>query len=266
MKRYRELLLSLLLIIIFPIYADDIQRADSAYKAGNYEEAIDLYSQIMDTQGISAGILYNQGNAFYKLGKDGEAIVCYERAKKLDPKNKSINQNLNFVSAKILEQNKGSLNGKAGNLEPDAETFFQSLYRLITIETKSNNWAVFAVMAFLLFLGGMALYMFTPNVLARKTGFFSGICFLGFTMIFVIFAYLGAHRYKSQQEAILMAFTTELLDQPSQDSQKVTSTLHRGTKLKILEETTDNKGEEWTKVKLNSSNVGWIKKENIEII
>ena len=255
-------------ILLFSLEANavDLSVADSAYRKNNFKEAATLYSQAIQQDGISAGLLYNLGNTYYKLGKDGEAMLCYERARKLDPGNKEINENLNFLRSKVQDANKGSLQGKAGNLNPDQETFIESIYRILTIETRSNSWAVFAVMAFILFLGGMAMYMFTPNVLARKTGFFSGITFLGFTVIFLIISYLGARQYNLRDEAILMNFTTELLEEADVNSAPSTVPLHKGTKLKILETKSGGDGTEWLKVKLNSENVGWVKKEGIEII
>lgn len=246
--------------------AVNLAEADSAYYNHNYEKAAAIYSETIEEEGISAGLLYNLGNCYYRLGRDGEAILSYERAKKLDPGNKMIIQNLDFLTSRVIDFNKGSLQGKAGNVEPDQETFIQSIYRKVAVDTKSNNWAILAVMAFILFMGSMGLYVFTPNVLARKTGFFSGLTFIGFTLIFLVFAYIGAHQYQKQEDIILMDFTTQLLQEADENSQPSTSPLHKGTKLKILESKKGQDGTVWLKVKLNSENIGWIKKEGIEII
>ena len=243
-----------------------IAQADSAYKQNNFEEAAALYARIVETQGVSAGLLYNLGNTYYKLGKVGEARLCYERAKKIDPSTPEINQNLEFLSMKVTDANKGSLKGTESNVDPDQESFIQGLYRLIAINHSSNGWAILAIIAFILFLGGLALYMFTPNVLARKTGFFSGLTFLGFTVIFLIFAYLGAHQFERQDEAVLLDFTTELLEQPQEGSKTTSSQLHKGTKLKVLEVKEGSDGTEWMKVRLNSNNVGWLKNSSVEVI
>ena len=261
-----------LLILIFAIAgcglgkAFDYAKADSAYLNKNYEEAVSLYSEAINREGVSAGLLYNLGNAYYSLGKDGEAMICYERAKKLAPGNTEINQNLNYLATKVTEANKGELKGKAGNVEPDQGSFLDNFYEMIAIDTQSNNWAVFAIMAFILFLCAMALYMFTPNVLARKTGFFSGLVFLGFTVVFIIFAFIGAREYTRADKAILMDFTTQLKDQPAETSKASSIPLHKGTKIMVLESKKGEDGNEWLKVKLNSDNVGWVKKEKLEII
>lgn len=260
------ILLYLVLAAFAKIEAYDFKAAEDAYKNNNFEEAVALYTKGMEEEGVSAGLLYDLGNCYYKLGNEGDAMLCYERAKKLDPGNDMINQNLHFLTSKITDANKGSLEGKSGNVEPDQEGFMDSVYRLIAIDSKSDNWGAFAVMAFVLFLGGLALYMFTPNVLARKTGFFSALVFLGFTVIFIIFAFIAASQYSRKDQVILMEFTTQLMEKPDAGSQKVSSPLHKGTKLQVLDTKTGSDGSEWLKVKLNSDNIGWIKKDNAEVI
>ena len=119
-------ILSIILLFvagIVPVNAFNVSKAEEAYKNKNYEEAVKLFSEIMEKEGVSAGLLYDLGNCYYQLGKDGEAVLCYERARKLDPQNEMINQNLNFLSNKVIEANKGELKGKNGNLEPDQESF-----------------------------------------------------------------------------------------------------------------------------------------------
>lgn len=246
--------------------AFDFTEADTAYRRNDFEKARAIYLQALQEEGVSAGLLFNLGNTYYRLGDDGEAILCYERARKLDPGNSRIRQNLDFLTTKVMDANRGSLHGKTGNIEPDQETFMESLYRMIAIDRSSNGWAIFAVMAFILFLGAAAMYVFTPNVLARKTGFFSGITFIGFTLIFIIFAFLAASEYKKQDKVILMDFTNELLLEPNENASSAGTTLHKGTKLQILETKKAADGTEWLKLKLNQENTGWLKKESVEVI
>lgn len=251
---------------VVPSFAFDSTAADQAYHDGNYELATALYSEAIANEGISAGMLYNLGNCYYKLDKEADAMLCYERASKLDPGNKLIRQNLDFLSGKVLDSNRGALQGKEGNVEPDAESFIDSVYRIIAIDHRSNGWAVFAVMAFILFVGALSLYTFTPNILARKTGFFSGLVFFGFTVIFIVFAFMAASKASRQDEAILMGFTTELLQRPEASAPKASTPLHKGTKIKILDVKKGVDGTEWLQVKLNSDNIGWVRKQDLEII
>ena len=53
------------------------------YKAGNYQEALDAFTQ--GEQADSANSLYNQGNALAKMQKTEQAIEAYEQALKKNP-------------------------------------------------------------------------------------------------------------------------------------------------------------------------------------
>lgn len=239
--------------------------ADSAYIKGEYQKASELYEDGIRLNGVSPEVLYNLGNTYLKLGKEGEARICYERALRLDPGNKTIASNLSFLEAKVNEANKGGQ--KEGNsLEPDELTAMQTLYKIIAVDRRSDSWGALAVMAFILFLGGLALYVFTPKVLARKTGFFSGIVFLFFSIVFLIFSIMAARRFETHDEAVLKTFSTELFQQPEAMSKPCCGPLYKGTKMKILEERKGKDGNEWLKVKVNSDNEGWIKLDDVEII
>lgn len=243
-----------------------IESADSAYSAGNYEEAVDLYNDVMQKEGSSAGLLYNLGNAYYKLGREGDAMLCYERAKKLDPGNSLIKQNLNFLATKILEANRGEAGSDKGKVDPDTESFLETLHRKIAADTHSNTWAVLAAITFLLFMAGACLYIYTSKVSLKKTGFFGGIICLGLTILFVIFMFIGAAHQAREDQAILMEFSTELLENPDTSAKKTSTPLHRGTKVQILEDSKGKDGSDWVKVRLNSETVGWVKKSTLEII
>ena len=70
------------------------QSGDSAYAADNFVLARELYTEAMKTGGSSAVLFYNLGNAYYRQGNLGKAIVNYERALKLDPTNADARENL----------------------------------------------------------------------------------------------------------------------------------------------------------------------------
>lgn len=267
MKTSHKIIL-ILAIILLPLhsFADAVKEAEEAYKKGDYENSVKLFQEVLKTQGTSAGLLFDLGNAYFKASDEGNARLCYERALKLSPGNPVIKENLQYVAEKINDQNVSDAAEMKKNVLPDSPSFIQSVYAKIAIDHNSNMWAVLGAISFLLFLGGLALYMFTPNVLARKTGFFSGIVFLAFSVCFLIFSYLSARHFNSKDQAILIEYTSQLLKEPLDGANPVSSTLHKGTKVEILEEKSGNDGALWYKVRLNSENIGWVKSQFLEVI
>ena len=269
-----KLLVTLMFIaagFLLAAYADPqakgLAEADRAYNAGQYQEAIAIYVAAMEMEGVSAPALYNLGNACLKAGEMGKAVLCYERAHRLDPSNKEIAGNLAYARAKVEDANRSELKGKNLSVTPDAPSFFMAIYDNVTTETSSDFWARLAAISFVLLLGACALYIFSANVVVRKTGFFTGIFFLLFCVVFLIFSFAAARRFNSSDAGIVTAYKVELLEEPGASSRPSSTPLTRGTKLDVLGDEVNSAGEvTWYKVRLNSDFVGWISASDFEII
>lgn len=248
-------------------YVAEVQCADSAYSAGRYEEAAEIYQSVVDRYGFTAPLLYNLGCSYYKSGNEGGARLAFERALRIDPSNSRIRRNLNYVSGRIEDANKAELKGRKGSVSPDPQGFFRRAVNHISGDTSSDVWAEFAAMAFILTLLAVAVYLFVENVRIRKFGFFSAIILLVFTVVFVIFAEMAASHYMSRDEAVVTAFKVTLTSDPHESDTTVGSPLVRGTKLEIEDTELNADGRiGWYKVKLNSSLSGWVEASQIEII
>jgi len=75
-------------------------KAKEAYDASKYEEAIRLWQSAGDHKDLSADVLYNIGNASYRLGSPGYAALYYRRALVKDPAHAEARQNLRFIERK----------------------------------------------------------------------------------------------------------------------------------------------------------------------
>jgi len=69
-------------------------RANEAYRDGNFPEAVTLYEQLVDDGVVDAGVFYNLGNAYFRSKQLGPAIANYERVLQIDPNFQSAAQNL----------------------------------------------------------------------------------------------------------------------------------------------------------------------------
>lgn len=271
MKRYRNLILILILILwgIKSYGNPTVSAADSAYMAGNYGEAIEIYNQVASEYGISAALLFNLGNAYLQQDDYGNAMLCYQKAKKLDPSNKRINSNLLYLSGKIEDANKAEQKGKRRKVTEDTPNFFQSIHTSVAENTSSNTWAGWAAATFLLFAGCVCLYLFNSNVLMRKTGFFGGFILLGISIICLVCAYSGAAASENHEFGIILSFKAPLQTEPgvNVDKDKNEGILTRGTKIRIISQETDAEGEvSWYKIRLNSDYIGWVEAKDVAII
>lgn len=265
-----KLILALFFIVSMtpPGRAADVASADSAYLAGDYVMAIDLYNQVGAEYGTSAALLYNLGNAYMRNDDLGNAMLCYQRAKKLDPSNKMINTNLKYLAGKIEDANKAEQKGKRKKVTEDTPNFFESVNNSVARDSSSNAWASWAAGFFIVFAGSVALYLFNSNVLMRKAGFFGGIILLGLSMVCLVCAYMGAAEMENREYGIVLSYKAELQTEPNvSSSNKNEGILTRGTKIRIIAEETDAEGSvNWYKVRLNSDYIGWLPAKDIEVI
>ncbi|MBI5266282.1 MAG: tetratricopeptide repeat protein [candidate division Zixibacteria bacterium] len=75
----------------------DFNRANQLFQEKSYDSALAVYSSI-EAQGLeSAELYFNMGNAYFKKGDLGHAVLYYLRAKRLNPGDDDIAANLTFA-------------------------------------------------------------------------------------------------------------------------------------------------------------------------
>lgn len=266
----RPAVLLLLILAFFSAGAKgaEIEEADSAYNDKDYSRAISLYEEVASEKGVSVGLLYNLGNAYFREGDYGHAMLSYLRAHRLDPSQKEVNANLRYLRSRVEDSNKAELKGKRMRVTPDEPSFFGNLHSSIAADTSSNVWAVWGAISFILFIGGAALYIFTRSVTARKIGFFGGMLCLFASVLFVIFAAMGARALSSRDAGVIIGFKVTLLTEPGKDADaNKGGVLTRGTEVDVLSEEVDAEGNvTWYKVRLNSDYIGWVPAGELELV
>lgn len=68
--------------------------ANQVMSAGNFAGAAAAYENILSIEGMNAAVLYNLGSAYHRLGQYGPAILAYERARLLTPRDPDLLSNL----------------------------------------------------------------------------------------------------------------------------------------------------------------------------
>jgi tetratricopeptide (TPR) repeat protein len=79
--------------------ADDVRfaKANKEFAAGNFKAAIADYEADVATRQWSANLFYNLGNAYFRDGDIGRAILNYERALEIDPHHPEADANLRLA-------------------------------------------------------------------------------------------------------------------------------------------------------------------------
>ena len=72
-------------------------RASKAYAAGEFADAVYELRELVNDGHFASGALHNLGDAEWKVGRHGHAVLAWERALSLDPFNKNTEANLRFA-------------------------------------------------------------------------------------------------------------------------------------------------------------------------
>src|SRR4051812_5495703 len=93
-------------------------RANDEFAKGEFREAIRDYQTLVDAKQWNAPVFYNLGNAYFRAGDLGKAILNYERALALDPRHPESAANLALVreEARALELQHGRLDAALKNV------------------------------------------------------------------------------------------------------------------------------------------------------
>jgi tetratricopeptide (TPR) repeat protein len=71
--------------------------ATQAYNEARFQEAAENYEKLVQAGQRNANLFYDLGNAYYRLGNFGKAILNYERALALDPRHPEADANLRLA-------------------------------------------------------------------------------------------------------------------------------------------------------------------------
>ena len=80
------------------------EEGNQLYQDGDYQAALDSYLQISEAGYESGEAYYNIGNAYFKLGELGLAIVNYQRALRLMPRDDDVRTNLELANSLTADE------------------------------------------------------------------------------------------------------------------------------------------------------------------
>lgn len=80
-----------------PIFAKPLEEANQLFRSGDFAGAAAAYETILKNDGPRASVYYNLGNSYQSLKKYGPAILAYERARILAPRDPDLLVNLELA-------------------------------------------------------------------------------------------------------------------------------------------------------------------------
>ena len=78
--------------------------ANQLYETGQFDQAAQAYQQLVGRGITDSSLYYNLGNAYFKQGDIGRAILNYRRADRLAPRDLDIRTNLALARSQTVDQ------------------------------------------------------------------------------------------------------------------------------------------------------------------
>jgi tetratricopeptide (TPR) repeat protein len=218
-------------------------KANQAYKEGRFQEAVDGYGNIIQSGHATGHVYYNLGNAYLRLNQMGQAILNYERARILMPRDADLNFNLGYAR----DQTQDAISQPKGFI---GTTFFW----LNTLTFDELLWG-FAVLN-LLFWAVLLVRLFRPS----EWTYYSSLILLALWLIAGASFGLKYFQQQTDDRAVILLQEVNVLAGPDiQDT--LLFRLHEGT-IVHLERSEDG----WSLLSLPDKKRGWVKKEALEKI
>lgn len=247
--------LSLILFAILfssNLFAQDatvlFEQGNAAYNGGNYALAVEKYEAVLSQQQHSAELYFNLGNTHYRLGNVAESVYNFEQAKRLNPADKTIQNNSAFANNMTLDA-----------IEELPETQLETLQQGVLVRFSLDQWAkitlFLAWLSFVFFL----VYRFNQRIQLKRIFFVLGCVVLLLSLVSLSFSQ-SKLREDSQKKAIVFNAEIEIWAEPNKRSD-ILFLLHEGTLLEVQSQL-----EGWSKIKLANGSEGWIENTAIKTL
>ena len=240
MRNIRMIALTVLAVsVCVCVVADDPGR--QAYKDGQYGQALEYYTAVLNEQGPSADVYFNMANCMLKMREPGRAIAYYKRALWFAPRDQDVRANLK----RAYQQ--------AGTDDPDQRGLFAEfcLYWHHGLSMKESWFTAVALYGSGVFL--ICLWF----VRRRRVLIRAAVLLISAAAIFsgsVIVKY--SHR-QYPDRGVVIADKAAVYSGKGMDYSRILQ-IKEGTILRILEQE-----EKWCKILAGKSKKGWISAEDI---
>ncbi len=222
------------------------QEANEKYQAGDYVSAASLYRKSAASGKPTAALYYNLGNADFRAGNKGAALVDYERAHALAPRDRDVEWNKSVLKTTLADRIADS----------DENVFISSAQRILNWVTVDEIALLFAFILAILFIVSVLSFSFhqSKSMTAGIGGFF--------TLLLILTGTAFYFRWLSAKDPFLVVLEKEVTARygPS-DKETKAFVLHEGAKARVIDQT-----DKWYYIALQDKTTGWVLKKSCEVI
>ncbi len=224
---------------------DVFLEGNAHYEGGRYAAAAAAYRSLLRYQIRDPLLEYNLANAEFRVGNLGQAILHYERARRLDPTDRDIGANLEFARSFRHDQ-----------VEPEEQAAIVRWTHALQDRLGPDRQA-WAVVAVVWLIAALQAWCFSrPRGWSAAHGWVLGALLLVVAVSSASW-YATLHRLEGRRSAVVLEQVVEVLAGPGYNNPAL-FTVHEGLSLWIRGER-----DEWLQVSLPNGLHGWIAKDAV---
>jgi hypothetical protein len=246
---YKRIVIFLILMLLpMTAFANDASKVFyegvSLYEEGRYNDALERFVSIAD-KGIENGKLaYNIGNTHMQKGDLGRALLWYERAARLMPKDPDLVFNRNVALAQVKDRQE-----ETGNPVFSVLFFWKK-----GVPLKTLQWL--AIGSGLLFWAFLTLYLLLRQTPLKTAAALSGALFA----LLASTALWDTAVTSRIQNGVVLPKAVSVRSGLS-DTATELFTLHAGSRVVVEQERSG-----WVRIGFAEGKIGWVKKETVGVI
>jgi len=220
-----------------------------------FSEALKSYEAVLDQEINNASVLFNAGNAAYRLGQYPKAIVYYRRALLVEPQATDIQQNLQLARRQVDLQ-----------IVPPTER------KMLASVLAYDRWLAPTVWKYLAYFGYLAFWLLlTVRVARRGQTARPPMVAMALCLIVAVVAgrafWLAAERFENPAAGVVARGQTDLLKGNGSGYQRrIDEPLSAGVEFELLEQRPDPDKRLWYRIRLADGTDGWILAERAMLI
>lgn len=236
-------------LFALPVFADDAARSFldgvASYNEGDYETAVQKLLKVAESGVKNGKLFYNLGNAYFKAGDIGRAMLWYERALKLIPNDPDLRFNYNYALTRLKDE----------RVEKESPVFRILFFWKYLMSPREIQWT--GIVLSCLFWGILVLRLILKK---RRIMGIEGWAALSLSLVFILTTVYTAYEDAFRREAVILSEEVPVRSGLSDDSTEL-FVLHAGTKVLVRK-----KNKEYYRIRFSEDKIGWVKARDAEII